>query len=137
MIARVKQAVHIPVIANGDVFTALDARAILEQTGADGIALGRGALGNPWLFSQIKQFFRGEEPSPPEPEDILDTALTHLQDMVDFKGERWALIEMRKHFAWYLKGSPGAAKTRTLINTTEDLTSLRAILRAHYARPAD
>ncbi len=137
VIARVKQAVHIPVIANGDVFTARDARAILEQTGADGIALGRGALGNPWLFSQIKQFFRGEEPSLPSPEDILDTALTHLKDMVDFKGEHWALIEMRKHFAWYLKGSPGAAKTRTLINTTEDLSSLRAILRAHYARPAD
>ena len=136
-IARVKQAVKVPLIANGDVFSARDAIGILKQTGADGIAMGRGALGNPWLFSQIRRAFRGEEPSLPEPAEVLRVAKEHLCDMVAFKGERWALIEMRKHFAWYLKGSRGAAATRALINKTEDLAALAGILDSHFTQPAD
>lgn len=132
MIARVKEAVRIPVIANGDVFTPENARVLLNQTKADGIAIGRGALGNPWLFGQIKQALQGETPTQPSPEEILDTALTHLHRMVAFKGERWALIEMRKHFAWYLKGTKGAAATRALINTTDNLDTLQAILHQHF-----
>ena len=132
MIARVKAAVMIPVIANGDVFTPDNARVLLNQTKADGIAIGRGALGNPWLFGQIKQALRGETPTQPSPNEVLRTALSHLEDMVAFKGERWALIEMRKHFAWYLKGTKGAAATRAQINTTENLETLKAILHQHF-----
>lgn len=132
MIAQVKQAVGIPVIANGDVFTPDDALAIINQTGADGIAIGRGALGNPWLFGQIKQALAGDTPSLPSPDDILSTALTHLNRMVAFKGERWALIEMRKHFAWYLKGTKGSAAVRAKINTTESLAELTEILNQHF-----
>jgi len=132
MIARVKEAVRIPVIANGDVFTPENARVLLNQTKADGIAIGRGALGNPWLFGQIKQALKGETPTQPSPKEVLRTALSHLEDMVAFKGERWALIEMRKHFAWYLKGTKGAAATRAQINTTESLETLKAILNQHF-----
>lgn len=132
MIARVKAAVKIPVIANGDVFTPENARVMLNQTAADGIAIGRGTLGNPWLFGQIKEALQGETPTQPSPEEILNTALTHLNRMVAFKGERWALIEMRKHFAWYLKGTKGAAATRAQINTTESLDKLKAILYQHF-----
>ncbi|HHT07203.1 MAG: tRNA dihydrouridine synthase DusB [Christensenellales bacterium] len=132
VIAQVKQAVSIPVIANGDVFTPQNAQVLLNQTGADGIAIGRGALGNPWLFGQIRQALRGETPTVPDAEEILKTALSHLQDMVTFKGERWALIEMRKHFAWYLKGSKGAAAMRAQINQTEDLTTLVSLLETHF-----
>ncbi len=136
VIAQVKQAVSIPVIANGDVFTPQNAQVLLNQTGADGIAIGRGALGNPWLFGQIKQALRGETPTAPDAEDILKTALSHLQDMVTFKGERWALIEMRKHFAWYLKGSKGAAAMRAQINRAQRLQELQDILQAHFAQQA-
>lgn len=133
-IALVKQSVSIPVIANGDVFSAADAIVILNQTGADGIALGRGVLGNPWLFSQIKQALDGENVSFPGPQQVLSTALDHLEDMVRMKGERWALIEMRKHFAWYLKGTHNAAVTRAIINTTEDIEMLKSVITRHFLR---
>ncbi len=132
MLAKVNQAIKIPMIANGDVFTPQDALAIIDKTGAAGLAIGRGALGNPWLFHQVKQAFHGEDISQPDADSVLQTALSHLSDMVAFKGEHRALIEMRKHFAWYLKGSKGAARTRALINTTEDLDTLQVILRSHF-----
>ena len=136
-IALVKQKVRIPVIANGDVFTPQDAASILEQTDADGVALGRGALGNPWLFQQIRQHLEGQTPFIPGPQEILGTALQHLGDMIVFKGERWALIEMRKHFAWYLKGTKGAAAARAKINSTEDLKTLKGILEGHFLALSD
>ena len=136
-IALVKQKVRIPVIANGDVFTPQDAAAILEQTEADGVALGRGALGNPWLFQQIRQHLAGQTPVVPGPQEVLAAALQHLGDMIVFKGERWALIEMRKHFAWYLKGTKGAAAARAKINTTEDLKTLKGILEGHFLTLSD
>lgn len=136
MIAKVREALDIPLIANGDVFTPGDALDILSVTGAAGLAVGRGALGNPWIFQEINQALLGETPARPDPDMLLKTALAHLDDMIAFKGEYRALIEMRKHFAWYLKGSPGAARTRALINTTEDLDALRTIVRSHFEVPA-
>lgn len=127
-IARVKQAVSIPVYANGDVFTAQDAVDILKATGCDGILAGRGALGNPWLFGQMKAALRGEAPRHPSPREVVQTALRHGEMMVSWKGEKHAVVEMRKHFAWYLKGMRGAAKARTRINHLQTLEEVRKVL---------
>lgn len=127
-IARVKQAVKIPVYGNGDVFSAADARAMLEQTSCDGLAIGRGSLGNPWLFAQIKQNLLGQVQTRPIPQEVLALALRHARMMVDWKGEVRAVVEMRKHFAWYLKGLRGAAPVRSLINTLTTLESVEETL---------
>lgn len=136
-IALVRQAVAVPVIANGDVFSAGDALALLAHTGAEGIAVGRGALGNPWIFSQIRAALAGRPVALPTSKEVLETALTHLEYMVSFKGEHWALIEMRKHFGWYLKGGKGAAAARAAINACLDLGELTALLKAHFSAQPD
>ena len=128
-IAQVKQAVTIPVIANGDVFTPEDAQRILSVTGCDGIAIGRGALGNPWLFARIA---RGSPP--PSPQQVLDTAMRHARLMADWKGEEYAVVEMRKHFSWYLKGMRGAAQVRARINHMRTLVQVQDAL-AQFIHP--
>lgn len=127
-IARVKQAVSIPVYANGDVFTAQDAVDILQTTGCDGIMVGRGALGNPWLFGQMKAALAGEPVVLPSPREVVQTALLHGEMMVNWKDEKHAVVEMRKHFAWYLKGMRGAAKARTRINHLQTLGEVQDVL---------
>ncbi len=129
-IAQVKQAVAIPVYANGDVFSAQDGLDILKATGCDGILIGRGALGNPWLFGQIKQAMDGSGIPPPTPQEVVALALEHGRMMVDWKGEKHAVVEMRKHFAWYLKGMRGAAKARTAINHAETMSQVEDILQS-------
>lgn len=126
-IARVKQAVNIPVIANGDVFTAEDAVSIVKATNCDGIMIGRGALGAPFIFAQIKAFFQ-ERPFHVTPRQRIELALRHARMMGVWKGERAMVIEMRKHFAWYLKGMRGAAKVRTRINELTDPKEVEDLL---------
>ncbi len=133
VIAQVKRAVRIPVIANGDVFTPADALAVIDATGADGIALGRGALGNPWLFRMIRASLSGEAAAKPGPEEKLATALHHLQMMVGLKGEDTGMVEMRKHFGWYLKGMKGAAETRVRINSCGSVQELTMILQRFFS----
>ena len=130
-IALVKQAVSIPVYANGDVSTAQDAQDILAVTHCDGIAIGRGALGNPWLFAQIKRQMKGLAPDQPEPREVLATALRHADMMAQWKGEENAVVEMRKHFAWYLKGMHGAAAVRRELNTLDDLPAVKRLLSSY------
>lgn len=132
MIAAVKQARNIPVIANGDVFSWKDAEALLDLSGCDGIAVGRGALGNPWIFREIKQGLSGELPKNPKHDEILDLCLRHAHLMAEWKGEERAVIEMRKHFAWYLKGLRGAAQVRSRINTLERLSDVEEELRVFF-----
>ncbi len=109
-IRAVKEAVSIPVIANGDVFEAKDAVRILKVTGADMAMVGRGAFGNPWLLEQCAAALEGREIPPPPPLSVrMDTAARQFQLAMAHKGEKIACLEMRKHLAWYLKGVPYAS----------------------------
>lgn len=130
--AAVKAAVHIPVLANGDVFTARDALAVLAATGCDGVMIGRGALGNPFLFEQVQAALAGLPAAPPDARRVLRMALRHADDMLRWKGERSAVLEMRKHFSWYLRGMRGAAELRRAIHTTESLETVRALLTRRF-----
>ncbi|GGG87875.1 tRNA dihydrouridine synthase DusB [Paenibacillus radicis (ex Gao et al. 2016)] len=116
IIRDVKQAVSIPVIGNGDVFSPEDAKRLLEHTGCDGVMIGRGALGNPWmLYRTIQYLASGERMADPLPREKMDVALLHLDRLAALKGEAAAVREMRKHLAWYLKGLPGAARVKDVI----------------------
>lgn len=130
MIARVKAAVGIPVIGNGDVTDGESARAMLAQTGCDAVMVGRGAQGNPWIFRQIACALSGQ-PAPvlPSAGERIEKCMEQAAIMVREKGERTALREMRKHAAWYIKGLRGAAAVRGKINAVETLAQLDGILR--------
>lgn len=118
-IREVKEAVTIPVVGNGDVKTPEDAKRMLEQTGCDGVMVGRGALGDPWIFERIRLFFRsGESAMRPGPNRIGHTLLEHLGMEVGLKGEASGVLRMRKFAAWYSKGLPGSADFRNRINRT-------------------
>ncbi|PZD94833.1 tRNA dihydrouridine synthase DusB [Paenibacillus sambharensis] len=116
IIKEVKEAVSIPVIGNGDVFSPEDAKRILEHTGCDGVMIGRGALGNPWmLYRTIHYLTEGELLPDPHPSEKMRIAVLHMDRLVALKGESTAVREMRKHLAWYLKGLPGAARVKDVI----------------------
>lgn len=127
-IAQVRQSVSIPVVANGDVFTPEDAKEIIRVTSCRAVMIGRGALGNPWLFHQIKDGFEGKEIVKPSREELIQTALRHADMLIERKGEHHGIVEMRKHFAWYLKGLRGASQVRTKLNTVKSLQEVKEIL---------
>jgi nifR3 family TIM-barrel protein len=122
LIARVKEAVTIPVIGNGDIRRAADAVGMREQTGCDGVMVGRAALGNPWIFREIAAALRGEpSPAPPGVEERLALAARHVSMVVADRGMKVGVREMRKHLAWYVRGLPMARSLRERVNraTTE------------------
>jgi len=128
VIARVKEAVSIPVIGNGDVRSAADAARMAEQTGCDHVMVARGALGNPWIFSESAAWpdaFR-----PPTPREKADMFLRHARLTAEDKGERIAVLEMRKHTGWYFKGAPGASRLRARVNAIASLSALEAEVEA-------
>ena len=125
IIRQVKEAVRIPVIGNGDVFTPEDAKRMVETTGCDGIMVARGAKGNPWIFKQITEYLdTGVIPERPSVEELKEMILRHGRMMVEFKGELAAMREMRKHVAWYTTGYPRSAALRNEINEVETLDGL-------------
>lgn len=116
IIKDVKQAVSIPVIGNGDVFSPEDAERMLAHTGVDGVMIGRGALGNPWmLYRTVHYLTTGEKLPEPEPKEKMRIAMLHMDRLINLKGEGQAVREMRKHLAWYLKGLPDAARVKNEI----------------------
>ena len=127
IIAAVKRAVRVPVIGNGDIYSADDAKRMLEETECDGIMLARGALGNPWLFSEVIAALEGREYVAPSAAERLETALLHAADMVARKGERVGLPEARKHLVWYCKGLRGAAAARGELMQAQDLEGVRRV----------
>lgn len=129
IIAEVKSSVRIPVIANGDVVTPEDAARIFEQTKCDGIMIGRGALGNPWLFNRIARYLRTGVILPePTIADKLEAARKHAWLLREILGEKRAAKEMRGHLIWYVKGLPGAPKLRARLMITKSIEEIEEVL---------
>lgn len=125
IIRQVKDAVKIPVIGNGDVTSPEKAKALVEQTGCDGIMIGRGAEGNPWIFREVEHYLRtGEKLAPPTSQEKKQLAIRHAELMLKYKGEYIAIREMRKHLAWYTAGMPNSSKFRQSINAMETMEQL-------------
>ena len=127
IIAAVKRAVRVPVIGNGDIYSAEDAKRMLEETECDGLMLARGSLGNPWLFSEVIAALEGREYVAPSAAERLETALAHAADMIARKGERIGLPEARKHLVWYCKGLRGAAAARGELMQAQSLEGVRSV----------
>ncbi|MCL6626913.1 tRNA dihydrouridine synthase DusB [Alicyclobacillus shizuokensis] len=129
IIRAVKEAVRIPVIGNGDVASPEDAERMFDETGCDAVMIGRAALGYPWIFREVVHYLRtGEKLAPPSVEERIQTAIRHLELLVEYKGEDIGVKEMRKHAAWYLKGLPGCAEMRGVINQQTTLVGMRGCL---------
>lgn len=116
VIGKVKEAVNIPVFGNGDIFSASDANKMIDETKCDGVMIGRGADGNPWIFAELKANFLGLEYVPPTMDEKFEMMIRHLTMLIDFKGEVIACKEMRRHVNSYVKGLTYAAKYRSLFN---------------------
>ena len=129
VITAVKQAVSIPVLGNGDIYTAADALSMMAETGCDGVMIARGAMGNPWVFSEICAALDGRDFTLPSASERFEVALTQVREMITEKGERVGVAEAKKHLAWYCHGMEGAAAARGRLMQAATYDELAAILR--------
>ncbi len=127
IIGRVKEALSIPVVGNGDVFSADDALRMMAETGCDGVMVARGAQGNPWIFEEIRCRMENQPYTPPDAKTRLALALEHAEGIVAHKGERVGIAESRKHMAWYLHGIRGAAAARGEVMQASKIDDYREI----------
>lgn len=128
-IKAVKEAVSIPVIGNGDIFSAEDAKRMKEYTGCDGIMIGRAARGNPWIFKEVKEYLEtGRIPARPSAEEIKSMIIRHANMLAEYKGEYTGVREMRKHIAWYTAGLPHSAELRRMCNEIDSLEMLENVI---------
>ncbi|HET6387366.1 MAG TPA: tRNA dihydrouridine synthase DusB [Armatimonadota bacterium] len=131
LIRKLKESLRIPVIGCGDVHTPADAERMFAETGCDAVMVGHAALGNPWIFQQMKSYFEtGAAGVEPTVEEKLAMTERHVRMLCDLKGERAATVEMRTHIQWYLKGVPGAARIRDAVNTSHTLDAMLHALSA-------
>lgn len=128
IIEKVKKAVRIPVIGNGDIYTADDAISMINRTGCDGIMIGRGAIGNPYIFDEILAAMNGEEYQKPTLDEIIATCIKHIELIREDKGEHTASAEIKKHAAMYIKGVRSAASIRDRIMKTHSTYEIEEIL---------
>ena len=129
IIRQVKEAVKIPVIGNGDIYSPESARAMLKETGCDGLMIGRAARGNPWIFRRIDTFLQtGSDPGRPSAREVRDMMLRHARMLIEYKGEYTGIREMRKHVGWYTAGYPHSAKLRAEVNEVTGLADLEELL---------
>lgn len=129
IIKAVKEAVKIPVIGNGDIFSPQDAKAMKEYTGCDGLMVGRAARGNPWIFKEINEYLKtGIVPEKPSAEEVKNMILKHASMLIEYKGEYTAVREMRKHIAWYTQGLPHSAELRRRCNEIVSWESLKEVI---------
>ncbi len=132
IIKKVVDSVEIPVIANGDIFSAKDAEEIFDKTNCDGIMIGRGAQGYPWIFKEIIEFLNtGRLIAPPSNAEKIEMSLRHLKLAVDYYGERHGIPIMRKHISWYLKGMPNAGEIKNKVNQLAKKDELTSFLREY------
>ncbi len=128
-IKKVKDAVKIPVLGNGDIYKPEDAKRMIDETGVDGVMVARGAQGNPWIFNRINAFLETGKLIPePTLKERVDMALRHARMEIELKGEYIGIREMRRHVAWYMAGFPGAAKVRDSVNFAESYEDMEKIL---------
>ena len=131
IIRDVKRAVSVPVFGNGDVRSGADALRMMDETGCDAVIVGRAAQGNPWIFREIAAAMRGKAAPPPTPQERVQMAAHHFQLEAQLYGEKLAVLQMRKHIAWYVHGMKGASRFRERINQLNSAEAVLAALKAY------
>jgi len=123
---------RIPVIGNGDIFTADDALRLHEYSGADGIMIGRGALGYPWIFREARALYGGRRCHSPDKEEMLETLLAHFTAMIAEYGDRTAALRMRKHLSWYVKGMAGCCEFKRRIFSVTETADMIDMIKGYF-----